>query len=599
MNRNPLRDIPYYLRVFQGYLGPRMYLVFGLTLAAVVAEGFGLLMLLPLLAGLDTEGAEPSGVAAFIQELLAAIGLADSVPAILAFITIAFLAKGALMLGAKGYTAYLKGQLMRELRGQLFDHYSRMSYRYYVSQSTGHFVNVINQQIRLMMQSFQHLTQLVGKSVEAMTYAAFAFAVAWRFGLMAIVLGAILLIVFRVLSAYVRRLSRKAAAEEGHLSKLLIQFLHGFKYLTATGQAQPLRQTVMASVRRLTDYEIRRGMASAFTGAVREPIVVVLIVLIVLVQMVMMGQALAPIMVAIILFYRSMNATLQIQESWQRTLNNIGSVELVHQEFRDQDEHAERNGTHPAPDLSEGITFDRVSYAYDQGQRDVIKEVSLAIPARTSVALVGESGAGKSTLVDLLTLMLKPRNGEVRIDGIRGDEIQHATWRKQIGYVSQEAVVFDDTIANNISMWAGEPSRDTALMARIREAARRAHIAHHIETLQEGYQTLVGDRGIRLSGGQRQRLFIARELFRNPSLLILDEATSALDTESERHIQASIDGLQGAVTVVIIAHRLSTIRNVDHVYVIADGCLVEQGTYEQLRGTSGSTFAQLVSRQAP
>jgi len=136
------------------------------------------------------------------------------------------------------------------------------------------------------------------------------------------------------------------------------------------------------------------------------------------------------------------------------------------------------------------------------------------------------------------------------------------------------------------------------LAKRIREAAKQAHIAHFIETLPDGYDTLVGDRGVRLSGGQRQRLFIARELFRKPNLLILDEATSALDSESERAIQESIDELKGQITVVIIAHRLSTIRNVDRMYVFDQGKLVEQGEYEELRDADDSKFSKLVAMQA-
>ena len=172
------------------------------------------------------------------------------------------------------------------------------------------------------------------------------------------------------------------------------------------------------------------------------------------------------------------------------------------------------------------------------------------------------------------------------------------SWRRQIGYVSQETVGFDDTIAHNICMGKGDPHRDPVLMRRVREAARQAHIAHFIEELPDGYDTVVGDRGIRLSGGQRQRLFIARELFRKPNLLILDEATSALDTESERYIQDSIDALKGQITVVIIAHRLSTIRNVDHVYVFDQGHLVEQGPYQSLRDSEESRFGKLVAMQS-
>jgi ABC-type multidrug transport system fused ATPase/permease subunit len=186
-----------------------------------------------------------------------------------------------------------------------------------------------------------------------------------------------------------------------------------------------------------------------------------------------------------------------------------------------------------------------VHFAYSEKQGDVLAGISLVIPARTSVALVGESGSGKSTLVDLLTLMLRPREGQVLIDGVPGETIRLSSWRQQIGFVSQETVVFDDTIANNICMWQGKIEKDPFLFERVREAARQAHIAHVIESLPDGYNTLVGDRGVRLSGGQRQRLFLARELFKRPNLLILDEATSALDSESEQAIQQSIDALKG------------------------------------------------------
>ena len=250
------------------------------------------------------------------------------------------------------------------------------------------------------------------------------------------------------------------------------------------------------------------------------------------------------------------------------------------------------------PAFSREIELRQVSFAYSPELGDVIKDVSLRIPARTSLALVGASGAGKSTLVDLLTLMLKPSRGEVLIDGVPGDRVQLASWRSQIGYVSQEAVIFDDTVANNICLWQGDPNRDALLMQRIRAVARQAHIDHFIDSLPEGYHTLVGDRGVRLSGGQRQRLFIARELLRRPNLLILDEATSALDTESERSIQRSIDALKGEIAVIIIAHRLSTIRNVDHVCVLDQGRLVESGPYGELRDTEHSTFGKLVAMQA-
>jgi ABC-type multidrug transport system fused ATPase/permease subunit len=293
-----------------------------------------------------------------------------------------------------------------------------------------------------------------------------------------------------------------------------------------------------------------------------------------------------------------MQAVMAMQSSWQGTMDKIGSVEMVDNEFGEVLNHQEASGGTKLNALNDAIELDGVHFAYDEEEGDVLHDIDISIPANTTVALVGESGAGKSTLVDLLTLMLKPRTGEIRIDGVPHDDITLSSWRSQIGYVSQETVVFDDTIANNISLWQGDIENDPALRERVIHAAEQAHADHFIRDLPNGYQTVVGDRGVRLSGGQRQRLFVARELFKQPNLLLLDEATSALDTESERYIQQSIDALKGEMTVVIIAHRLSTIKNVDYVYVLDEGRVLEKGPYHELRGLEESRFREMVEMQS-
>jgi ABC-type multidrug transport system fused ATPase/permease subunit len=293
-----------------------------------------------------------------------------------------------------------------------------------------------------------------------------------------------------------------------------------------------------------------------------------------------------------------MQSMMSVQSSWQSTMNSIGSVEMVVDDLEQARANKETTGSANLSPLSEGVYFDGVYYAYTSEDADVLQDINVEVPANQTVALVGESGAGKSTLVDLMTLMLRPRAGEIRIDGTPHNEVDVASWRKQIGYVSQETVVFDDTIANNISLWQGHFEGDAAHRERVIDAAKRAHAHHFIEDLPDGYQTVVGDRGVRLSGGQRQRLFVARELFKQPNLLILDEATSDLDTASEQHIQNSIDALQGEVTVVIIAHRLSTVKNTDRVYVLDEGRVVEEGSYHQLRMREDGEFREMVEMQS-
>jgi ABC-type multidrug transport system fused ATPase/permease subunit len=415
---------------------------------------------------------------------------------------------------------------------------------------------------------------------------------------MALAAGCGLLFLFKYLNAYVRRLSRLQSEEMSELNKLLVQGLQSLKYIVSTNQTAHLRSGVVGSVKRLTAYIFRKRMARAFTHSVREPVSVLLIVGLIAVQVAVFNDPVAPIFVALLLFHRAMQAVMSVQGHWQRTMDKIGSVEMVDNEFEAVLANQEGDGGRRLGPLREAIELRHVHFAYDEDDEDVLHDVNVTVPANETVALVGESGAGKSTLIDMMTLMLRPRRGTVRVDGVPHDEIDLASWRDQIGYVSQETVVFDDTVANNISLWQGDIDEDPALRERVMHAAERAHAHHFIEDLPNGYQTQVGDRGVRLSGGQQQRLFVARELFKQPNLLLLDEATSDLDSASEQHIQNSIDALQGEVTVVIIAHRLSTVKNADRVYVLDDGRVIESGTYHELRRQEKGAFREMVEMQS-
>jgi ABC-type multidrug transport system fused ATPase/permease subunit len=597
---NTFRDIIRYLRIYRRYLGRRMYLIFALTVATALAQGFGITLLLPLLRASQSGGSsENMGTAEqMMHDLLSWMGIADSMIGILAFIAIVFVGKGALQFAKGGYQGYLQAQLLRELKTRLFDAYGGMDYRYYIRQNAGHFINVINQQVNEFFASFKNFIGFFTQVVTTASYFAFAFAITWKFASMAVGVGLVLLFLFKYLNAYVRRLSRKRSAEMSHLNKLLVQSLQAFKYIVSTNQTAHLRSGVVDSVNRLTGYIFRQRTAGAFTGALKEPASVLLVVGLIALQVTVFNAPVAPIFVALLLFHRGMQAVMAMQSSWQGTMDKIGSVEMVDDEFDEVLNHQEVSGGTKLSTMRDAIELDGVQFAYDEEEGDVLHDIDISIPANTTVALVGESGAGKSTLVDLLTLMLKPRLGEVCIDGVSHDDIDLPSWRSQIGYVSQETVVFDDTIANNISLWQGDIENEPALRERVIHAAEQAHADHFIRDLPNGYQTVVGDRGVRLSGGQRQRLFVARELFKQPNLLLLDEATSALDTESERYIQQSIDALKGEVTVVIIAHRLSTVKSADRVYVMDGGRIIEEGSYHELRAREEGRFREMVEMQA-
>ena len=206
--------------------------------------------------------------------------------------------------------------------------------------------------------------------------------------------------------------------------------------------------------------------------------------------------------------------------------------------------------------------------------------------------MVGASGAGKSTFATLLTGMLKPTSGEILLGDQSFANLDKQLLRQGIGYVTQESVIFNDSIRNNITLWSDDADDD-----KIKVAAARAYLTEFVEGLPEGYETTMGDSGINISGGQRQRINIARELYKDVKLLIFDEATSSLDTQAERAIQRNIDEFRGDKTVVIIAHRLSTVKNSDMIFVVKDGKITEQGPYDDLYALGGE-FTTMVNRQA-
>jgi ABC-type multidrug transport system fused ATPase/permease subunit len=236
----------------------------------------------------------------------------------------------------------------------------------------------------------------------------------------------------------------------------------------------------------------------------------------------------------------------------------------------------------PLP-FERSIVLDRVAYAYPGGETDVLKSVDLEIRKNTSVAFVGRTGSGKSTLVDILLGLLEPRQGTIRVDDAVVSPETVASWRRHLGYVPQQIYLCDDTLARNIALGVPDDEIDHAAVQR---AARIAHLHEFIATMPLGYETVIGERGVRLSGGQRQRIGIARALYHDPDVLVMDEATSALDGITEDAVIQAIKDLARQKTIVLVAHRLTTVRDCDAIYMFDGGEIVASGTYDELMKTN-------------
>jgi subfamily B ATP-binding cassette protein MsbA len=281
-----------------------------------------------------------------------------------------------------------------------------------------------------------------------------------------------------------------------------------------------------------------------------------------------------------------LKAIVQFPTTWAQGMASVERIfSLLDQPASEPDDGPTRRAT-----FARDLAYEHVHFAYEPGT-PVLRDVSFTVPAGRVVALVGPSGAGKSTLVDLLPRLRDPTSGRIRLDGVPLTELDRSSVRGLMGVVSQDTVLFHDTVHANIAYGSAGATRE-----QVEEAARAANAHEFLIQLPHGYDTVLGERGSRLSGGQRQRVAIARALLRNAPILILDEATSALDTQSERLVQEAIERLKANRTVLVIAHRLATVRDADEILVLDEGRIVQRGSHAGLL-TQGGLYRRLYELQ--
>lgn len=277
--------------------------------------------------------------------------------------------------------------------------------------------------------------------------------------------------------------------------------------------------------------------------------------------------------------YRMVPAVQQLLGSVTQVQFHHATLEALADDLADEPSSSMRDHARPLP-LARAVSIERVVVRHPGAARPALRGVSIQVPKGATVALVGRSGAGKSTLADVFLGLISPAEGVLRVDDAEIGDAQRSAWQANIGYVPQHIYLADDTIRNNIAFGLAPGDVDEG---RLREAVRLAHLDELIESLPAGYETLVGERGVRLSGGQQQRIGIARALYRQPNVLVLDEATSDLDMATEAAITAALEGMRGRVTALVIAHRLATVQAADRIYLLEEGHVVAEGTYAELR----------------
>lgn len=501
--------------------------------------------------------------------------------------------------------AYIGNRVLTTIRVQMFDRLVALPAPYFDAHASSTLVSRIVFEAQNVMQSTTGvITNLVRNSFSAMFYIASLLWLNWRLTLFAVVVLPVVTVISRKLSKRMRELSRRNMHMTGELTRVVQETIDCQKVVKIYGGEAEARDGFAKVMNRLRGNAMRITVTSSTTVPVTQLLMAIAMSCMIYFALDLSrgGTMTAGTFIAFVtqasLLLQPMKQLAEISGPLERGLAAAeGVFALIDQTVEDD------RGTKTLGRARGEVTFAGVELRYpsdakvDDGvvdgrvQRAALEDIDIAIAAGETLALVGSSGSGKTSFANLIPRFYHTTRGRILIDSAPIEDIRLASLREQIAMVSQDVVLFNDTIANNIAYGTSRALREKLgpeeLRAAVRRAADAAHLVEVIEDLPEGFDTMIGENGVRLSGGQRQRLAIARAVLKDAPILILDEATSALDSESERHVQAALATLMEGRTTVVVAHRLSTIENADRIAVFDKGRIVEVGTHADLLARDG------------
>ena len=596
-----------FLRVLRRFLPPyKRYLAMSVlfNILSAVLNIFSFLALIPILQILFRTGGEraqhlmdwtwnlstakevlSNNTSYYIAGMIDSVGESYALLIIGAFLAVATLLKTGAYFLSSATVMPIRTGVVRDIRNQLYRKITSLPLGFFSEERKGDIIARMSGDVQEVENSIMaSLDMLFKNPILVLFYFATLVAVSWQLTLFTIVF-------VPVFGWVMGRIGRKLKAQSSEAQSLwsdtmsqVEETLGGLRIVKAFCAEEKMNSRFAKTNDdyrdRVTRVSVRQQMAhpmSEFLGTV-----LIVVVLWFGGMLVLHGGAISgpTFIYYLVILYSIINPLKEFSKAGYNIPKGLASMDRIDRILMAENAIREPAVPKPKTSFDKGIEFRNVSFKY--GDAWVLRNVSLTIPKGKTVAFVGQSGSGKSTLVDLIPRYYDVQEGQVLIDGTDVRELRLKDLRSLIGNVNQEAVLFNDTFWNNIAF--GVPS---ATQQEVETAARTANAHEFITLSDQGYDTMVGDRGGRLSGGQRQRVSIARAVLKNPPILILDEATSALDTESERLVQEALEHLMKTRTTVAIAHRLSTIRNADVIYVLHEGRIVEHGTHGELLAAGG------------
>ena len=478
--------------------------------------------------------------------------------------------------------------LVKNLRLRIFNQLQTVSLSYYSQVNSGDLLNSITIEAHQMRQAFIIISTFISAGFTLLAYWVSMLLLSWQLSVTAFAIFSLMSVVLSNISARVREASFAVPKANGDFTSMALEYINGVRTVKASAtqdfEQQRFRQVNNQVITAITKMVRLSNLVSPLVQGVSSTLVIVLVL--VAFNLLVVNGKLSAASLLTFLFALSRTTPLlsQLNNSKTQFSSFQGALDNVHQVLREDDKPYLRDGKRQFTHFKNSIELVGVDFGYSP-EEQVLHNLHLSIPQGKTTALVGGSGAGKSTLVDLIARFYDPTQGQIIIDGSDLRTFQVNSLRRKMAIVSQDTFIFNTSVRENIAYGVEFASENM-----IREAASLANALDFIEELPEGFDTKLGDRGVRLSGGQRQRIAIARAILRDPDILILDEATSALDSVTERLIQDSLDKLSTGRTVIAIAHRLSTIMGADQVVVLEKGRIVEQGRYQDLLARRGQLW---------